>query len=62
MSQKKTRYDNEDKSQNVNMTKKINRLKERKNRRVHLLMRKELHSGVMYINTYRRIYVSISYI
>lgn len=62
MSQKKTRYDNEDKSQNVNMTKKINRLKERKNRRVHLLMRKDLHSGVMYINTYRRIYVSISYI
>lgn len=62
MSQKKTRYDNEDKSQNVNMTKKINQLKERKNRRVHLLMRKDLHSGVMYINTYRRIYVSISYI
>lgn len=57
MSQKKTRYDNEDKSQNVNMTKKINQLKERKNQREPLLMRKELLSGVIYINMYRRIYV-----
>lgn len=62
MSEKKTRYDNDYKSQNVNMTKKINQLREIKNRREHLLMRKELLSGVMYINTYRRICVGIRYI